>query len=326
MPTRNKFQHQYSLIQRNCIFIAGLSIAVIYWVFLCISLVKIVPGFVMQFIFLGENAAHSFSDCLVFFTSSGFLINISAGIALATLLFCAFQGAIKSMHLIIESKKYIAALPVSVKTSRYSIFRSDHPQVFTAGLLHPRIYLSQQLLAILKPYELEAVILHEQVHQKNHDPLKDWIIRSLFYIIPPFPCKQRLLQEYQVLVEVTCDEVTRRTLRSEKSIVKAIVALMKAGFTLSLPTAAYFTPQSERLQILLGLKKHYALKLLGLSVVTLLLLTLGSFAFSKSHLFFECDHLARCIKIFLSELKQQKIDQREVILSHKTNPAERCSS
>ena len=319
-------KHKYYL-QKNFFFILGLSIIGIYLLFLFISVTKVLPGFIMQLIFLGEEVANSSPNCISLLTSFNFLLNISAGVILFILLTYAFLGIKKTLRLILNSRKIIALLKIIKKTGTYHVFRSEDARVFTAGLFHPQIYLSQKLFEILTPYELQAVILHEQVHQRNFDPLKDIVIQTLFFITPPFPYKKELLSKYRIIAEVACDEIVKNKLRSQKPIVMAIVELMKAGALNPFPiAAANFTLQNERLQVLVGKAKLKNIKLLGVSTVALVFLSISSFYLSKSQLFFECDHLFKCIAIFMNELSHNRMNDKKVLFFHYADSAERCVS
>lgn len=58
---------------------------------------------------------------------------------------------------------------------------------FTAGILRPRVYLSDSLQRTLSPAELRAVLRHEFYHRVRHDPLRFAVLRfaaKTFFWLP----------------------------------------------------------------------------------------------------------------------------------------------
>lgn len=72
-------------------------------------------------------------------------------------------------------------------SGRVLLFASPVAQAFTAGFLHPRIYLSTELLETLEEDELRAVLLHEAHHQARRDPLRIFLatlLKDAFWYLP----------------------------------------------------------------------------------------------------------------------------------------------
>jgi Zn-dependent protease with chaperone function len=55
----------------------------------------------------------------------------------------------------------------------------DQPLAFTIGLLHPRIYVADGMLALLDEDEAVAVFCHELAHVRRYDNLWNWVVRVL---------------------------------------------------------------------------------------------------------------------------------------------------
>lgn len=72
-------------------------------------------------------------------------------------------------------------------SGRVQVFASPIPQAFTAGFLHPRIYLSTGLPETLEEDEFRAVLLHEAHHQVRRDPVRIFlatILKEAFWYLP----------------------------------------------------------------------------------------------------------------------------------------------
>jgi Zn-dependent protease with chaperone function len=72
-------------------------------------------------------------------------------------------------------------------TGRVDVIQAAQPYSFCYGWLRPRICLSTGLVRLLSEAEIEAVLLHERYHLRNHDPLKILLARGLgraFFFLP----------------------------------------------------------------------------------------------------------------------------------------------
>ena len=71
----------------------------------------------------------------------------------------------------------VARLPVAGRT--VWVVPGDEPRSFCAGLLRPRVYVSEGALAKLGPRALTAVVAHEGHHADRRDPLRILIARAI---------------------------------------------------------------------------------------------------------------------------------------------------
>jgi Zn-dependent protease with chaperone function len=82
--------------------------------------------------------------------------------------------------------------------------RESH--AFCAGILRPRIYVTEGAVSTLTARELHAVIAHESHHRRRHDPLRILTARvladGLFFV----PGLRRLADRYRELAELAADE------------------------------------------------------------------------------------------------------------------------
>jgi Zn-dependent protease with chaperone function len=81
---------------------------------------------------------------------------------------------------------------------------------FTAGLLRPRIYVSEGLAGYLRHEELAAVVAHEAAHVARRDPLRLTVLRALSCVLFWLPALRRLADDVADQAELLADDVAAR--------------------------------------------------------------------------------------------------------------------
>jgi hypothetical protein len=86
------------------------------------------------------------------------------------------------------------------------VIDGELPQAFCAGLLRPRIFVSEGAVAALDESALEVVLGHERHHARRRDPLRlatgRVLTRALFFV----PGLRQLHAHQQTLAELSADE------------------------------------------------------------------------------------------------------------------------
>lgn len=77
---------------------------------------------------------------------------------------------------------------------------------FTAGILRPRIYLSESLQRTLSPAELRAVFRHEFYHRIRRDPLRFAVLRFAAKTFFWFPLLRVLAEDLMEDAEIMADD------------------------------------------------------------------------------------------------------------------------
>ena len=91
--------------------------------------------------------------------------------------------------------------------TKVDVVKSDLYSSFCYGLFKPRICLSLKLVKSLNTKELKAVLLHENYHLKNKDPLKillSEIAISMFFFVPIL---KDIHSHYTLSKEVAADQL-----------------------------------------------------------------------------------------------------------------------
>lgn len=164
----------------------------------------------------------------------------------------------------------------------------DHPQAlaFTIGYIKPYIVLSSSLVEMLEDHELEAVVEHEAFHQKNHDPLKVFILQLISQSLWFIPITKWSYQNYKIISELLADEYAIQRTGSELGLASALLKLIKNAFHIDKgPILVHFADESVnyRLKQLVDPQKAIPVKLKAISIIIsiyALLLFMGMILFT----------------------------------------------
>lgn len=105
------------------------------------------------------------------------------------------------------------------------VFPDDAALAYTAGLLHPQIWVSTALARGLTGDELDAVLWHEREHLLRCDPLRVLIVRliaSLFVIVPAV---RVAAMRFEVAKELDADRAAVRAQRGPAALAGALMVL-----------------------------------------------------------------------------------------------------
>jgi Peptidase family M48 len=113
---------------------------------------------------------------------------------------------------------------------RVWIVAGERPQVFCAGLLRPRVYLTLAALELLDESELAAVLAHECHHAKRRDPLRLACGRLLAEALFFLPALRRVVERQRSLAEIGADEAAVLDAAGERSaLAGAMLSLSGSG-------------------------------------------------------------------------------------------------
>lgn len=104
----------------------------------------------------------------------------------------------------------------------------DQPLAFTVGLLRPRIYIADGLLALLSEDEALAVFCHELAHVRRRDNLWNWavrLLRDMAWFLPFSHAGWRLMVHSQ---DEACDALAVRLTGDPLSLARALVKVAGA--------------------------------------------------------------------------------------------------
>ncbi len=284
--------------QRNLAFLFILTLGILYISFLSLAFLKIFSGFSMQLIFLIDALKNNHQNLIPLIISSTFYINVLSGIILFILLLRFFKSLDYSFNKIFLTKKFLNNLK-SKRQNQYNLIKIKEVIAFTSGFLNPQIYISEKLIKTVNPKELEAIIFHEQKHQFNFDPLKDFIVDLINHFLPSFPKKVWIFKNYSALVEINCDNYAQTQLKSKTPLVSALLKIeepdTRNNFYLN-----NFSEFHERVSVLVDKKKPNFKNFFTLNSFLLVLILFTTTFIGKSTIFYQCNHLVKCVEVLFS--------------------------
>lgn len=98
---------------------------------------------------------------------------------------------------------------------------------FTIGLFRPKIVISEGMFQAFSEEEIDAIVLHEEYHQKNRDPLKLFFFTLLAEGMMYIPILKGMLQRYHVYQELSADKYAMQKMKSSFELGSALLKLIK---------------------------------------------------------------------------------------------------
>lgn len=139
-------------------------------------------------------------------------------------------AALRYHQLASNSRTRLAKLSVlaqSVPDAGYARIECDVPFAVTAGLWHPRIYLSSGLERELDAEGLTAVLAHERAHARRRDPLR---LALLMSVAPNALTSSGapLIFDLQSAAEQCCDAEAARVVGDHLAVADALLHVQRA--------------------------------------------------------------------------------------------------
>jgi len=119
---------------------------------------------------------------------------------------------------------------------RLDVIRDERAYAFCYGLWRPRVCLSTQLLTLLNPEELRALLVHERHHLHRRDPLRKLLTRTLARALGIFPIMDDLARHCQLAQEIAADDAAIRDSGSPLPLAAALLKLWEAAHPTLSPT------------------------------------------------------------------------------------------
>ena len=187
-------------------------------------------------------------------------------IFLALLFVFISNAVIRLVFSLAKTKIYLNSLQI-IKNGKYAVFKARGMEAFSAGIFTPKTYISSSMYKKLSKKELRAVLLHEEMHRRDHDPLQKIIVEFCTNILGLPPLQKFFTNSFALLCELTADAYAQQKLGSRVPIVKAIAAVITLGRNnLALN---YFANTPGRIEVLTDNKNFSAIRLMLLLVFSI---------------------------------------------------------
>lgn len=129
-----------------------------------------------------------------------------------------------------------------------SIIERSEPLAMTLGLIRPRVYISRGLIEKLTSSELQAVIAHEQAHQRAYDPLVTALMSVVAAALKWLPGARDWMAAAYSLRELAADATATNGYRTTAALSSAFIKLSDSTIH---PALSAFSPNRDRLEKLL---------------------------------------------------------------------------
>lgn len=153
-------------------------------------------------------------------------------------------------------------------------------EVFCAGLIRPRLYVSSAILDVLDDSELRAVLMHEACHVRKRDPLRLFLVDVLTLPVRLIPGWRRSHEEFRASVELAADEAVIARL-GRQDISRAVLKLIPNGLQPAV-SVSFFGLTDRRIDQLLGIRRRgTVLTMVGLMAIGLGMTALAATASTR---------------------------------------------
>ena len=98
----------------------------------------------------------------------------------------------------------------------------DEPLAISAGLYHMRVFVSEHVMRVLSPQQLDVVLAHERKHAQRKDALRHLLAHLLSFAHIPW-LRKRLLEDMDLACEQSCDEAAVRSTGDRLHVADTIV-------------------------------------------------------------------------------------------------------
>ena len=96
-------------------------------------------------------------------------------------------------------------------------------EAFVAGPVRPAIYVTAPLLDVLDASELQAVVLHEEHHRRQRDPLRSLALTSWGRFLGWLPGAERWIERRLAHLEIAADQYALRNGASRAAMASALL-------------------------------------------------------------------------------------------------------
>ncbi|MEK7158111.1 MAG: M56 family metallopeptidase [Patescibacteria group bacterium] len=154
---------------------------------------------------------------------------------------------------LLQTRRFLRTLTPSMtaKNQHLTWQRVQHstPWSFTAGLIHPQIFLSTATTSQLSEQETASVLAHEQYHARHFHPLARWLLQGLFSPIRWIPGFRTIEQTVILAQEYAADTFAVQS-NGKQNLLRAFTKLANADAP-AIPVPSFHVT-NLRLRLLLG--------------------------------------------------------------------------
>lgn len=299
--------------KKNIAFFLISFIGIAYIVFLASLTLQVWPEFETQ-VLLVSSAIRIQCDIPQLLSSGIQVANVLMGGLVILLWSKVLVSVIHVLQNIVRTNRYLSSLKVSPIANNIFIVHSKKVDAFSAGVLKPRIYISEALFKNFDKQELNSVIQHEMYHCQSADPLRKLVADLIKGALPYFPLKASIFANYEVLSELAADNYAQNKVESKKSVVSALSKMLdlnNPGLNIT-----GFGLRNDRIHILLGQENFKSRQFFSFVIGVAAIVFVNAFLISTTNIVSSCKETVSDIH---TVLMSSEIESQSSICSFITN-------
>jgi len=163
------------------------------------------------------------------FHSSTWISPAGAVLALECVIAAVLVGSL--LREALRQRAFVRRLPTDQRRmdgTGVLVIPSRRPLAFCAGLLRPRIVISDGLLDLLSERELQSVIAHERHHARRRDPLRRALAQAMCHAFWFIPALRTTASTQVTISELAADAVAARRVGA-RPLAAALIAFEDHG-------------------------------------------------------------------------------------------------
>ncbi len=170
--------------------------------------------------------------------------------------------------------EWLAIARESEIDQRIVVVADPTPFAFCAGFFRPAVYVSDGLLTMLDPDEIEAVLRHEANHLHRRDPMRLFLLNLMHATLAPLPVVETLCERARIGIELAADRAALAMV-PVPALAGAVLKVARAGSIRAQLTVAGLSASEARIDALLGRPINLAFGRRDLAVTLFVLLTVA---------------------------------------------------
>lgn len=140
------------------------------------------------------------------------------------------------------------------------VVQDDNFVALTIGLFRPRIIISTGLIQMFSEQEVRAILLHEQYHCKNRDPLRMFLLTLIQDGMGYLPMMKSMVHEFKTWKELLADRFAIKQMGTEYYLGNVLLKLSQVGQSKQSSAVVYFADTAINYRIMQVLEPEQSVR------------------------------------------------------------------
>ncbi|MEF2245736.1 M56 family metallopeptidase [Paenibacillus sp. IITD108] len=165
--------------------------------------------------------------------------------------------------------------------AKFIVVNDEKFIAMTIGLLKPQIIVSSGVIGMFSKKEFEAILLHEQYHVQNRDPLNLFLLTLLLEGMGYIPSMKTMVRSFKTWKELLADQFAMRQMGTEYHLGNVLLKVSSVGRMQHAAAAVYFAENAINYRIMQVLEPKQTLHIPILNFKPLFLTLMFTFIMSS---------------------------------------------